>query len=1159
MDKSTLNLVKSADEETFCAENANDKCNSNEFISLKWRNFKNKPTKFLKSESSKRDKIIQEMCSTIINNDSSLRITSVEATNLFSSLLNKEQLLEKIKKIEIEREPYRLEHNIKFKKYFEIVAHNGIIERICYDNGTKFAFTGGADGVIKCWSIVNGMLVKSLYGHTNMISDLCISRNGEYMVSVDYQGLMNIWSLKTLKIIHSIQFSSEAIFCEFIYPPNTSKTSLGNIFIIFSDGMVKLVDFDLESITAKLANSFMFGESIKAICITDGGRFVICGGWWPFFLIYDTCDLNKIVVAENFRIQTICAAKNALKFAASSENRIHIYTFFCESNSSVATFNKKKTETGFWKRTVNEIDKEYFVEWICFLPSFLLVAACTDNVIRIYEDDSLIFSFAGESGTIYAHPSRNIFAIIGTSLTIYQLSKKKIFSEFDSFNLFETQTRHSSLSNSRSDFKVTNSKLNSFQIEKIFSESIYVNLNDCQFSDDGRFFITCDDQGIIKTYSIEEPINVPEQQFFLKDIDIEITEENFNETYNIYRQKNNDWVKMEYTTTQATVDSRCIEIENQAAKILEKDKLNEERFKALYLSGDVQETQKLNDDFNRSSFSLMTGSDRDDTYIISEDSEKSVLLRNYSPKYNGRSSSNSSDKTTRSKKKNKRMKKLREFKNIKTSEYRRIIDSDDESEEKPSSKKKRKLVISESDDSPLVVQRPSSRNTNHLPEKIHRSSHTLRKNLLFDSEEESDHNPSTHRILRRNLKQSSNTHSLFDSSFLSSNDWAISSEVGRPRRAASVSNQLKVQNNRKYPSPKQSISESNSNSIDSSSRSSPIRLSRSFSNSKKSSPKSNSKKQVDLKNKDGVRSSHPLDSHDYHSGSNCVNSNDSSGGRVLRKHLKSSEDLLSKSYEESPKRFLRKDLPVNSVFPEAHHSLSGIDEDFEERLCKFANTWIASNSIYPNTRVYFNKTNYEEFMKIDPRINYSRKYPKISGFYDVTAVHLDYIGKIPYLTIALGTSHIIKFYEYPDSNGILCTADQYLVKVGDHISLFKKTHLVQDQIILETDEMTVHIEDDIILKSLILPKYKPLNLDEIPYSKNLKPLFISFLSSKFYLQTITNFDLINKKLAYQLYEKPDDFLFDLKMTVDAASELSSTAQEEAEDILETYENIIDQE
>lgn len=637
--------------------------------------------------------LVQELCLTIISDKTTLGITKDEAMHLLENVVKSNDFIEELRRTQnINREIY-IVRKLAFRKYFETLGHNGIVERMTFDNSSKFAFSGDGDGIIKCWNIEKGMLIRSFYGHNNMISDLCISKDGKIMVSVDYQGKLNIWSLNTFKILHSIQLSNEAIFCEFIYKLDQIQYE---IFIILANGNVKTIQFTEYNIVNEKDNSFMRGESIKAICITDGGRFVICGGWWPFFLIYDTQDLNSIIVVENFRIQTLCAAKNALKFSASSENKIYSYTFYCEGKQS-GDLTKSKSGIGYWKRHLAQIADDFFIEWLCYLPSFLLIASCTDNIIRIYEEDVLLVSFKSEVGSVYSHPFRNIFAVVGTKLQIYEMI------DFD--NLKHEMINHDGIfyeykecGKEEPDFEFVNfsqrGSENRFYIKKIFSENIYINLNDCQFSEDGRFLVTCDDQGYIRAYSVESPIEIPEEQFFKKDIEISSTRARannlnnfaarititgefsaqinaqesvdtlsgedtlsitnneifFEETYNINSQKNSKWIKTDYSLTEVNIPNN-IKIENCAALSLEKDKLDESNFQKLYLYND--QTVLSGQDNNLEDTIKVESNDK--TYIISESNENS----NHDSVDNHYSSSSSSLEILRRKSKDKIGKKKR--------------------------------------------------------------------------------------------------------------------------------------------------------------------------------------------------------------------------------------------------------------------------------------------------------------------------------------------------------------------------------------------------------------------------------------------------------------------------------------------------------------------
>lgn len=583
-------------------------------------------------------KLFKGLCASAAGDETQLGVTEKEAEELLCGIVDRNVLLEKIKKVKIARKKYGMNVYARYQKCYEILGHNGMIERMCFDNSCRFAFSGGADGIVKCWSIATGMLVRSLYGHeNNIVSDLCINKKGDLLVSVDYQGTLNIWGLKDFNLLHTVHLNSEAIFCEFVNQ-STDKIGMHKIFIILSDGTVRSIEFNESCIKEQIVNGFMEGESIKSICITDGGRLVICGGWWPFFLVYDTQDLGNLIVLENFKIQSLCAAKNSLKFAASSENHIFSYTFYCEGPASLGNFNKKRNGDGYWKKHTNSIDEAYLVEWICFLPSFLLVAACTDNFIRIYEDEQLLLSFEGDVGAIYAHPTQNIFAVVGTRLCIYQVHSPDEFPVAAHDTLNFASPGQPGVIISREENKTLKANL-------IYAERIYISINDCQFSDDGRYFVTCDDQGVIRTYSVNDPIEVPEQQFFISDLDRrsegQDLDQSFSQTVNFYKQVNAGWNRYFYAISSFPGAGGCVRIEDLAIQSLEKLKLNEARFRRQYLTGDTQltlpeeseesddETYVMSEDENTTEINSSSGDDtRSELLIASEESSAEWGLRN---------------------------------------------------------------------------------------------------------------------------------------------------------------------------------------------------------------------------------------------------------------------------------------------------------------------------------------------------------------------------------------------------------------------------------------------------------------------------------------------------------------------------------------------------
>lgn len=710
------------------------------------------PQPIIQQEKCSTLSILRDLSNTALGLQTDVLLTPVEAESLLNSLVGMEILKERIKKIQIERNNCCIEFTSQFSKYFEVMGHNGIIERICFDRGYKYVFTGGADGIIKCWSIPDGMAIKALYGHENPISDLCISKDGRLMVSVDYLGVLNIWCLEKFERLNSINLGSEAIFCEFVDDGVDGIGVCGKIFVVLANGSINCIKFNRSEVLEHKRNNFMLGESIKSICITDGGRMVICGGWWPFFLVYDTQDIERIIVLEEFKIQMLCAAKNSLKFATCGENKIFCYTFYCEGDPGMGNFIKRKgaTDGGYWKKHVNDITEGESVDGLSFLPSFLLVAACSDGVIRIYEDDILVLSFSGEPGIVYSHPIENIFAVIGSRLTVYQ-----IVDSSDNSNIF---------SSSRIRCKVfigDSSESTSYQskpiVNIIYSESIHVSINDCQFSDDGRFFVTCDDQGIMRAYSVYDPIEVPEEQFFISDI-VPTASRDFNETMNFYRQNNENWRPVEYRITSVPSRNRCYKIEDVAIRTLDRLKLTEERFKIRYTTGiDGSETSESQD-----------GQSDDETYIISDEessSDESVTVLQQSDTSEDDSVTQSSENVGG---------KLRGFR-------RRLVDTES------SGRRGRRFIVDESSDDDIERISEDEEDTSRQNRRsgiIVDGDASARRRLRRDLIVESGHHElrRTNRIGNAQLSDSGSPRIRRNSSFSN----LQSSESPRPRRRASL-------------------------------------------------------------------------------------------------------------------------------------------------------------------------------------------------------------------------------------------------------------------------------------------------------------------------------------------------------------------------------------
>ena len=57
-------------------------------------------------------------------------------------------------------------------------------------------YTGGWDNVIKVWDVATGECVKELTMHTERITDLCVSKDGKWLVSASADKNILLWSIE---------------------------------------------------------------------------------------------------------------------------------------------------------------------------------------------------------------------------------------------------------------------------------------------------------------------------------------------------------------------------------------------------------------------------------------------------------------------------------------------------------------------------------------------------------------------------------------------------------------------------------------------------------------------------------------------------------------------------------------------------------------------------------------------------------------------------------------------------------------------------------------------------------------------------------------------------------------------------------------------------
>ncbi|KAF7683725.1 Bromodomain and WD repeat-containing protein 1 [Astathelohania contejeani] len=419
----------------------------------------------------------------------------------------------------------------KYTMAYEVVGHISRILCISFDKTEKMFFTGGDDGIIKIWDIESGMLIRSLLGHKNCIFDLCLSGDGKYLASGDSIGTLIIWRLSDFTIIYTFEIGMGIEFVEF---GKLNENGIYNLICLGAMGILKNIKFNDTNIIEEIENASIAltaePESTRAICITEGGRFILCGGTWPFLLLFDVQNIKDALVVlqtEGFNVFSLCASRKKFKVAASTAYGFLIQWEFFEYGEPIqGNFKKRKNTslTGHWKRSVTELNlgEELYLEIIAFLADdkYLVGIQSDRSTIYVYKNLSFITKIEFPAGhTICPHPLKNIFAVGDKELRIYDVNG-----------------------------------------EILFKENIEFGICDIQFTSDGEYLIVGNMVGNTKVFSIcpfsKSYENVPKEQFFSSDFQhLNLLNENANEyfiecedkeTFDYNKNKNETWKKIEY-------------------------------------------------------------------------------------------------------------------------------------------------------------------------------------------------------------------------------------------------------------------------------------------------------------------------------------------------------------------------------------------------------------------------------------------------------------------------------------------------------------------------------------------------------------------------------------------------------------------------------------
>jgi eukaryotic-like serine/threonine-protein kinase len=168
-----------------------------------------------------------------------------------------------------------------------LMGHTAMVSSVAISRDERRAASGGDDRSVRVWDVATGNAIHVLDGHADAVREVTFSPDGKFLASASNDRTVKLWEVDTGRKVRSLEGHIGAVKAVAFSPDGKSVTSAG------TDGFV--ISWDLPS-GRRLRAIKAHDSAIFSMALSPDGRWLASGGAEPSIKIWDVATGKEVHV-----------------------------------------------------------------------------------------------------------------------------------------------------------------------------------------------------------------------------------------------------------------------------------------------------------------------------------------------------------------------------------------------------------------------------------------------------------------------------------------------------------------------------------------------------------------------------------------------------------------------------------------------------------------------------------------------------------------------------------------------------------------------------------------------------------------------------------------------------------------------------------------------